>query len=201
MLLSTMKAAACMELSFDDAVTLVLARPALRLIAIDGLPVSGKSTLADRMVNALGAECLYLHDFVMPEDLWPSRTSPSFPFANMRYDEFLDAVKSLAQHGRCSYRAYDWDAHQVQGEARTIGFGKPIIVEGVSALHPELAPLYDLRIWVDSDAATTFSAALQRGVGAWEREWREMFLPSVDLYLESKPWERADLRVAGRGVR
>lgn len=190
-----------MKLSFDDAVALALAGPAPSLVAVDGLPVSGKSTLADRMVGALGAECLYLDDFVKPEALWSSRTSPSFPFAYIRYEEFLDAVKRLAQHGRCTYRPYDWDARQVQDEPRTITLAKPVIIEGVSALHPELAPLYDLRIWVDSDAATTFSAALQRGVGAWEREWREMFLPSVDLYLESKPWERADLRVAGRGAR
>ena len=33
----------------------------------------------------------------------------------------------------------------------------PVIVEGVSALHPDLAPLYDLRIWVESDAATVLS--------------------------------------------
>ncbi|OWJ69145.1 uridine kinase family protein [Inquilinus limosus] len=200
MMLRRMKATVRQKLSFDDAVALALARPALRLIAIDGLPVSGKSTLADGLAGALGAECLYLDDFVKPEALWPSRTSPSFPFGYIRYDEFLDAVKSLAQHGRCAYRPYDWDGRQVQDEPRTITLEKPVIIEGVSALHPELAPLYDLRIWVDSDATTTFSAALQRGVGAWEREWREMFLPSVDLYLESKPWERADLRVAGRGA-
>jgi uridine kinase len=137
---------------------------------------------------------MWLH----PEALWPSRTLPSFPFAYIRYDEFLDGVKGLAEHGTCTYRPYDWDARQVRDEPRTIKLENPIIIEGMSALHPELAPLYDLRIWVDSDAATTLAAALQRGVGAWESEWREMFLPSVDLYLESEPWKRADLRVAGR---
>jgi uridine kinase len=100
------------------------------------------------MAGVLDAECLYLDDFVKPEALWPSRTSPSFPFAHIRYDEFLDAVKSLAQHGSCTYRPYDWDAHQVQDERRTIKRGTPVIIEGASALHPELAPLYDLRIWV-----------------------------------------------------
>lgn len=79
--LSRMKATVGKELSFDDAVALALARPALSLIAIDGPPVSGKSTLADRMVGALGGDCLYLDDFAKPEGLWLSRTSPSFPFA------------------------------------------------------------------------------------------------------------------------
>ncbi len=74
-----MKAVSAQKPGFDDAVALALARTAPSLIAIDGLPVSGKSTLADRMAAALGAECLYLDDFVKPEAFWPSRTSPSFP--------------------------------------------------------------------------------------------------------------------------
>jgi hypothetical protein len=74
-----------------------------------------------------------------------------------------------------------------------------IIVEGVSALHPDLAPLYDLRIWIESDAASALAALGQRGMGPWAREWRELFLPSVELYLQTKPWERADILARGRG--
>ncbi|MGK9231820.1 hypothetical protein KXS07_09335 [Inquilinus limosus] len=199
-MLRRMKPLAGQEFSFDDAVALALANPAARLIAIDGLPVSGKSTLAERIAGALHADCIYLDDFVKPESEWRSRNQPSFPFDYIRYDEFLETVKSLARDKKCTFRPYDWESGRVRDEPRTIRLVKPAIIEGVSALHPELAPLYDLRIWVDSDAATTLSAALQRGVGAWQREWRELFLPSVNLYLQTKPWERAELRVAGRGA-
>ena len=61
------------------------------------------------------------------------------------------------------------------------------LVEGVSALHPDLAPLYDLRVWVESDAETTLAASFERGVGSWAREWEFMFLPSVGLYLKTDP--------------
>ena len=74
-----------------------------------------------------------------------------------------------------------------------------VIVEGVSALHVDLAPLYDLRIWVESDAQSTLAASAQRGMGPWVREWRELFLPSVELYLLTKPRERADIVARGRG--
>ena len=74
-----------------------------------------------------------------------------------------------------------------------------VIVEGVSALHVDLAPLYDLRIWVESDAQSTLAACAQRGMGPWAREWRELFLPSVELYLLTKPRERADIVARGRG--
>jgi hypothetical protein len=56
------------------------------------------------------------------------------------------------------------------------------LVEGVSALHPDLAPLYDLRVWIESDAETTLAALFERGVGSWAHEWEFRFLPSVELY-------------------
>jgi hypothetical protein len=75
------------------------------------------------------------------------------------------------------------------------------LVEGVSTLHPDLAPLYDLRIWIESDAETTLAASLQRGVGSWAHEWEFVFLPSVELYLQTDPKARADLVACGRGGR
>jgi len=74
------------------------------------------------------------------------------------------------------------------------------LVEGVSALHPDLAPLYDLRIWIDSDAASTLAASFERGVGSWAHEWELMFLPSVELYLQTNPKARADVVARGRGA-
>ena len=74
------------------------------------------------------------------------------------------------------------------------------MIEGVSALNAQLASLYDLKLWVESEASTTLDASLARGVGDWEREWRDLFMPSVDLYMASQPRRRADYRVRGRGV-
>ena len=170
-----------------------------RLIAIDGLPVSGKSTLADLMIEALGAEVIYLDDFVKPEAEWRGRVGPAFPFHYIRYDEFLGAVQALRQNGKCSYFPYDWGTGQPSQTARAVVLDRPVIIEGVSSLHPELAPLYDLRIWVESDAESVFEASLVRGVGDWAAEWRDLFMPSVELYLASHPQDRADLFVKGRG--
>jgi uridine kinase len=75
------------------------------------------------------------------------------------------------------------------------------VIEGVSALNPVLCDLYGLKIFVESDRSTLLQAALRRGGRAWEREWRELFLPSVDLYMLTHREHRADLLVPGRGVR
>ena len=168
-------------------------------MAIDGLPLAGKSTLADRLAVAAGAERIRLDDFVKPEVEWQSHDQPSFPFDFIRYNEFVAAVIGLATNGRCSFRPYDFETARIENTAREVRVDRLVIVEGVSALHVHLAPLYDLRIWVESDAQSTLAACAQRGFGPWAREWRELFLPSVQLYLLTKPRERADIVARGRG--
>ena len=175
-------------------------RPQLRLLAIDGLPLAGKTTLADRLAAAIGGACVFLDDFIKPEREWRWRDRPSFPFDFVRHDEFVGAVRSLAADGECRYRPWDYRTGERADLDRVVRLDRPVIVEGVTALHPDLAPLYDLRIWVESDAATVLDAAQARGVGNWAREWQVMFVPSVALYLQTDPIGRADLLAAGRGV-
>jgi len=174
--------------------------PEMKLIGIDGLPVSGKSTLADKLVEAFGAQVIYLDDFVLPQGEWPQPTKPAFPFPYMRHEAFFAAVETLARTESCRYQLYDWETGGL-GPWKEVQLGKAlVIVEGVSALSERLTPLYDLKAWVESDAATTLQASIDRGVGSWEREWRDLFMPSVALYMETDPQKRADLVVAGRGT-
>ena len=187
-------------LTFNEVVALIASRPRPQLVAIDGLPLSGKSTLAQRLIEELGAECLGLDDLVRPEVEWPSRDTPSFPFNFVRYDEFVDAVRSLARNRCCSFHPYNWETGCIEGLPKVVRGDDIALVEGVSALHPDLAPLYDLRIWVESDAETTLAASFEGGVGSWAREWEFMFLPSVKLYLQTDPKARADVVALGRGA-
>ena len=170
------------------------------LIAIDGLPCAGKSTLAETLAERHGYDCLQLDEFVRPETQWPSRVRPAFPFEYIRYDEFIEAVRSLATTGECVYRPFDFETLSVSTERRTVRLTRPVIVEGVSALNPALTPLYGLKLFVDSDAATVLRTAESRGGGVWLEAWRTLFLPSVDLYMRTQPERRADLIVAGRGA-
>ena len=169
------------------------------LIAIDGLPCSGKSTLVENLQAHVDLDCIYLDEFVLPQAEWPADIRPSFPFQFIQYDAFLNTVKTLAVAGRCSYQPFDWNTLSTSANWRNIALTKPVIVEGVSSLHPELSSLYGLRIFVESDRGTVLATALSRGVGPWEKEWRELFLPSVDIYMRTHPERRADLLVPGRG--
>lgn len=182
-----------------DATEAIETAAGVRLIAIDGLPVSGKSTLAERMIEAIGAQAIYLDDFIKPEAQWRGSVEPSFPFPYIRYDDFLNTVQTLHRDGSCSYFPYDWSTGRAAEEARHITLAQPVIVEGVSSLHPYLKPLYDTSFWVESDAKSTLQASLERGVGDWADEWRRLFMPCVEIYLDNNPRDRADYIVKGRG--
>lgn len=170
-------------------------------IGIDGLPVSGKSTLAEALERELGAVCLYLDDFVIPEALWPRPLRPAYPFPYIRHDEFIRAAMALLVDRRCTFQPYDWSTNQLASPRTLEVNAHPVVIEGVSALDPALAPHYDLKLWVESDRLTTRAAAHARNGGQWASEWEHYFLPSVDDYLRTGPSDRADHRVAGRGAR
>jgi uridine kinase len=189
------------RVSVEEVVTRVSKGVQPPLIAIDGLPCSGKGTLVDKLKERVDLDCVELDDFVLPKEHWPSHHQPTFPFQFTRYGAFLDAVKTLAATGRCSYYPFDWNTLSTSERRRDIRLTKPVVIEGVSALNPVLCDLYGLKIFVESDRSTVLQAALRRGGGAWEREWRELFLPSVDIYMLTHPEPRADLLVPGRGIR
>lgn len=169
------------------------------LIGIDGRPCSGKSTLADKLTEILNAEALFLDDFFIPEEYWPKNIKPGFPFPYFYYDVLLQSIKNLAQGKSAQYHPYDWAAKQ-PAKLRTVNPPKIIIVEGVSVLSEELAPLLNRRIFVVSNISTEFAAISEREKQQGLSNWKNLYLPSVDIYMKSKPWLRADILYAGRDI-
>ena len=146
-------------LSFDEAIALVGRRGATaRLIAIDGLPLSGKSTLAERMAAAHGLAILPFDDFVLPRHMRPKGIAPGYPFPYFRTDAFRRAVRDLLAHGACTYLPFNWKTGRLQGEPTTLRADGPVIVEGCSTLDPELATHYDLRLFLESDRPSLLAA-------------------------------------------
>src|SRR5262245_43721104 len=90
------------------------------LIAIDGLPCAGKSTLATQVSRTHGYDRIGVDDFLLPESQWPSRRAPAFPFEFMRYDAMMEAVRSLATTGACIYTPFDWATLSVSSQKRTV---------------------------------------------------------------------------------
>lgn len=171
------------------------------LIAIDGLPCSGKTALADRLAVDLGLEILGLDDFYLPETMWPRDVAPAFPFPFFRADQFREAMHGLKTKGRCSYLPYDLESGRISSTPRELHRRGPLIVEGCSVLDPNVEHDYDLRLFVASDRATIMEVRQVRGGAVETAHWEKLFLPSVDLYMATEPERRADIVVKGRGLR
>ena len=185
----------------DEVIARLARAPEPPLIAIDGLPCSGKSTLAERLQHAHGFDCISLDDFVRPEADSPAWRVPTFPFEYIRYAEFVAAVETLAARGECDYAPFDWETLAISGARRRVTLATPVMIEGVSSLYPALCPLYGLKIFVDSDRATILEEVARRGAGPWPGAWRTLFVPSADIYMQTGPELRADIIVRGRSAR
>lgn len=185
-----------------EEVIALVSRPLSRpIVAIDGLPCSGKTTLAARLVEELNFDGLGVDEFLLPEEQWPIRCRPAFPFPYIRYDEFLTAVMELSRSGRCKFYPFDWETLAIATKPREVSLVEgPVVVEGISALVPLLTPLYGAKVFIESDRNSVLDVAKSRALGLWAREWNELFIPSADLYMQSHPELRADYIVAGRGV-
>ncbi|KKC48949.1 uridine kinase [Paenibacillus sp. D9] len=179
-----------------------LERPVNRplLIGVDGCGGSGKSTLAE----ALKASCpspvtiVHLDDFyVPPAELDRSRpeslpVGADFDWRRLKR-EVLDSVLGGADG---KYQRYDWGTERLSDWHEVPACGT-LIVEGVTSTRLELAPLYDLTIWVDCPREERLRRGLERDGEEARGRWAA-WMAAEDRYAQShKPMERADLVVEG----
>ena len=171
------------------------------LVAIDGRPCSGKTTLTLALAERLGAQTYFLDEFYLPPTQWPKNIQPGFPFPYFRYDEFVTGIQTLARGNPFKYFAYDFETGELAHSPTEISpSGKPILVEGVSVLNPVLLTNYHKKVYVVSDPSSERDRILSREKGRSKELWETLYLPSVDLYSKTCPWKNADILFAGRGV-
>lgn len=162
------------------------------LLGISGFGGSGKSTLAKNLAEVLlHAQIVAMDDFWLHSNDVRSSDWPAFD------RERLEAqVLKPAQAGQAvRYQRYDWKA-QALGEWIEVPSSDFLIVEGISALHPNLLPYYDFKIWVDCPLETAKERGLARGYG-WgideTKVWLERWMPNdADYFVKYRPDLQAD---------
>ena len=141
-----------------------------KLIGIDGLGASGKTTLALEIQKLLDeGTIIHTDDFYRPIEqrtigLVPEIVSPDF----------------------------DWDlmGREVFKKKR---IGTTIVV-GVYALQSRFVPYYDFKIWVDAPHEVRLRRMTGREGPAVAGEWQAKWLPREERYLEvDRPDKRADV--------
>lgn len=164
------------------------------VIAIAGGTGSGKSTLANRIVEQLPDHVALLnHDAYYKDNRHLSFQERS----RLNYDHpdsfdnelFIQHLKSLKAGHAIERPVYNFSTHLREDFTQRVEPRPIILVEGILVLaHAELRSLYDLRIFVDTDADVRILRRITR-----DMEERGRSLTSIiDQYLRTvKPMHEA----------
>ncbi|MGE5672261.1 MAG: uridine kinase family protein [Mycobacterium leprae] len=174
------------------------------LIGIDGGGGSGKSTCA-RLLGEARADLTVLHmdDFYHPSgERMPGPPSAKPVGADFDWQRVKRQVLDPLVADRAGrYQIYDWDRDRVAEAWYPVPVGGIVVVEGCYSIRPELAGLYDFRIWVDSPRCLRLARGLARDGEEARDRWENEWMAAEELYVAAyHPEQRADLVLDGSGA-
>ena len=146
-------------------------QPATVIIGIAGGSGSGKTTVASAILKAVGKEKIaYLpHDAYYKDlsDLPPmQRKQVNFDHPDsLDNDLLIEHIQALKDHKPIELPVYDFTTDSRTDQTVLIKPHRVIIVEGILIFaDPKLRDLFDVRLFVDTDADIRFIRRLQRDI-------------------------------------
>jgi uridine kinase len=141
------------------------------VIGIAGGTGSGKTTVAHTIVERVGAQYIaYLPHDAFYRDLShlppEKRAEVNFDHPNSLETELLiQHIQQLKVGQPIDLPIYDFKTHTRTSQTRPLHPQPIILVEGILIFaEPKLLPLYDIKIFVDTDADIRFIRRLQRDI-------------------------------------
>ncbi|MCJ7781643.1 MAG: uridine kinase, partial [Acidimicrobiia bacterium] len=142
------------------------------IIAIAGGSGSGKSTIAQSVVDIVGAEVVARlpHDAYYRRQAhlsYEERTKINYDHPDSLETELLVEHIHALRSGRAIERpVYDFSTHTRAAETIHVEPQPVVLVEGILVLaEPEIREQMDLRIYIDTDADLRLMRRLQRDIG------------------------------------
>jgi len=141
------------------------------VMGIAGGTGSGKTTVANMIVERVGAQYIaYLPHDAFYRDLShlppEKRAEVNFDHPNSLETELLiQHIQQLKVGQPIDLPIYDFKTHTRTSQTRPLHPQPIILVEGILIFaEPKLLPLYDIKIFVDTDADIRFIRRLQRDI-------------------------------------
>lgn len=155
------------------------------LVALEGGSASGKTTLAALLQDLYGCAVFHMDDFFLrPEQRTPERYAQ--PGGNVDRERFWQEVLEPLRSGAESiaYRRYDCGTGRLL-EPVEVPVGSMAVVEGAYSLHPDLAPAYDLRVFLNIDPALQKARIFRRNVPPQRDRFFDTWIPLEQAYFQS----------------
>ena len=141
------------------------------VIAVAGGTGSGKTTVANEILERVGAE----HIAYIPHDAYyrdlshlppQERDQVNFDHPDSLETELLaEHLKELRASRAVEIPTYDFTTHTRTQQTRRVEPAPVVLVEGILVFaEPELRELFDVKLYVDTDADVRFIRRLQRDI-------------------------------------
>jgi uridine kinase len=178
------------------------------VLGIAGASGSGKTTLAFELARTLDGIHFPLDHYYRDLSHLPfeERVRHNFDDPQIIESSLLAAqLATLAQGKTIERPVYDFSTYiRVPGKTERVSAGAFLIVEGLFALYyPELLPLYQLRIYVDTPDEVCFERRLKRDIeqrgrseASVRRQYEATVRPSSQRYVRPSG-KNADLTIDG----
>ena len=146
------------------------------IIGIGGGSGSGKTTIARSVLDVIGDDVIALipHDAYYRDQAhlrFEERTKINYDHPDSLENELLVSHLEMLRAGRAVQRpVYDFTTHTRTAKTVPVEPHRVVMVEGILVLaEPELRELFDLRIYIDTDADLRLLRRLQRDLIERER--------------------------------
>ncbi len=181
------------------------------VLAVAGCSGSGKTTLADQLARTLGGLRFHLDDYYLDLGHMPleERVQKNFDDPAMIEVPLLAShIAALARGETIERPCYDFGTYtRMTGRTQKVAAGPFLIVEGLFALHyPELAPFYNLRVYIDTPDELCFERRLKRDMEERGRtaemvryQYNLTVRPASEAYVRPSA-ANADLVIDGTGA-
>ncbi len=158
----------------------LLSTQSLVIIAIDGRCTAGKTTLAAHLGRLYDCNIFHMDDFFLTPELRTAKRLNT-PGGNVDYERFRDEVlMPLRLYKPFSYHPYDCHSQSMSGLVNVLP--KPLnIIEGTYSMHPELAAVYDLSVFLNIGTDIQRSRILKRDSGLHENFFKK-WIPMEEMY-------------------
>lgn len=141
------------------------------ILGVAGGTGSGKTTVANQILERVGAQRVaYIPHDAYYRDLGhlspPQRAQVNFDHPDALETELLVKHLRILRKGRAvQVPIYDFGTHTREDRTRRVEATPVIIVEGILVfVEPELRNLFDVKIYVDTDADVRFIRRLRRDI-------------------------------------
>lgn len=159
-----------------------------RLVCVDGLAGSGKTTLATALASAVpGSTLIHTDDLLHGWEGLPGLAAT-----------LEELLRPLARGAATSWRRWDWLADDWAEEHR-LEPGPFLVLEGVGSAASAYDDLITALVWVAAPEPLRLARGLARDGEAMRERWEWWMKQEATLHEKDRTKERADLLVDGLG--